>query len=618
MLNAVKSAFGGKTKLLVFLFLAGSITQSLLFAQFTQQGPKLVGTGATTGADQGYSVAISSDGNTAIVGGPYDNSTDGAVWIFTRSGGVWTQQGPKLVGTGGVCGSGYCPQQGWSVAISSDGNTAIEGGWFDSVGVGAVWVFTRSGGVWTQQGPKLVGTGGVGSPAQGWSIAISSDGNTAIVGGDLDNNGIGAVWVFTRSGGVWTQQGTKLVGTGGVGYPQQGYSVAISSDGNTLVEGGKLDNSGAGAIWIFTRSGGVWTQQGPKLIGIGAIGLAGQGSSVSISSDGNTAIEGGYYDNSQAGAVWVFTRGGGVWTQQGAKLVGIGAVGNSQQGVSVSISSDGNTTIEGGNNDNNNAGAVWVFTRSGGVWTQQGPKLVGTGAVGTNNVFQGFSVAISSDGNTAIEGGFADNNHAGAVWVFVQAAPSAPILFSPANNSLGQGLSLNLVWYRSAGASTYRVQLSTDTGFTTLIVNDSTVTDSVKAVTGLLNNTLYYWRVNAKNPVGTSSYSGIWHFTTALVGITNNNNEIPKEFKLYNNYPNPFNPSTVIHFDIPKQSFTKLIVYDVLGKEISTLVNQQLQPGTYEVNWNASNEPSGIYFYKLSATGGAGNYIDVKKMVLIK
>jgi len=239
-------------------------------AQFTQQGAKLVGTGASGAAEQGNSVALSADGNTALVGGTYDNSNAGAVWVFARSGGVWTQQGAKLVGTG----AGGAAAQGWSVALSADGNTALVGGLADSFDAGAVWVFTRSGGVWTQQGSKLVGTGAVGSAWQGASVALSADGNTSLVGGSLDNSDAGAVWVWTRSGGVWTQQGSKLVGTGASGNAGQGNSVALSADGNTALVGGLADSFDAGAVWVFTRSGGVWTQQGAKLVGTGAIGVA--------------------------------------------------------------------------------------------------------------------------------------------------------------------------------------------------------------------------------------------------------------------------------------------------------------------------------------------------------
>ena len=189
-------------------------------AQFTQQGNKLVGSGAVGSANQGYSVALSHDGDTTIVGGPYDNSEIGAAWVFTRGNGVWAQQGPKLVGNDAAGMS----IQGSSVALSADGNTAIMGGRSDNADVGAAWVFTRSNGVWTQQGNKLVGS-------------VRSGGLSRLLGRAFrrrqyshrrracDDNGagrLGAAWVFTRSNGVWTQQGNKLVGTGAVGAAHQG------------------------------------------------------------------------------------------------------------------------------------------------------------------------------------------------------------------------------------------------------------------------------------------------------------------------------------------------------------------------------------------------------------
>jgi hypothetical protein len=440
---------------LVLILATLLFSSQLAFAQFVQQGPKLVGTGAVGGAEQGNSVALSGDGNTALVGGPIDDPA-GAAWVFTRSGGVWTQQGDKLVGSGAI----GTPAQGISVALSADGNTAIVGGSFDNNGIGAAWVFTRSGGIWTQQGSKLVGTGAIGPAAnQGSSVALSTDGNTAIVGGPGDNrfdscdDGIGAAWVFTRSGGVWTQQGDKLVGIGAVGPAGQGGSVGLSADGNTAIVGGGADNNGIGAAWVFTRSGGVWTQQGDKLVGSGAVGSANQGS-VALSADGNTAIVGGGADNSGTGAAWVYTRSRGVWTQQGSKLVGTGAIGGANQGSSVSLSADGNTAIVGGPVDNflegsgDRIGAAWVFTRSGGVWTQQGDKLVGSGAVGgaVGGAGQGWSVALSGDGNTAILGGQDDNSFIGAAWVFVQSPPMA----TTTHDYNGDGKS-DILWRDTSG-----------------------------------------------------------------------------------------------------------------------------------------------------------------------
>jgi hypothetical protein len=397
-------------------------------AQFTQQGPKLVGTGAVAASQQGVSIALSGDGNTAIVGGRSDNFLAGAAWVYTRSGTVWTQQGGKLVGAGAVGPA----EQGSSVALSGDGNTAVVGGSSDNLGAGAVWVYTRSGGIWTQQGSKLIGTGvvGHGDAEQGSSVALSADGNTAIVGGPGDSAGNGAAWVFTRSGGVWAQQGSKLVGTGGgvVGVGIQGASVALSADGNTAIVGGPGDNA-VGAAWVYTRSNGVWIQQGSKLVGTGAVANAAQGWSVALSADGNTAIVGGpYYDfyGTGLGAAWVYTRSGGVWAQQGSKLAGTGAIGRALEGWSVALPGDGNTAVVGGLLDNSGIGAVWVFTRSGGVWAQQGSKLVGTGAVGPYNAAQGLSVALSADGNTSATGGPGDNSGTGAAWVFVQ----PPVPFS--------------------------------------------------------------------------------------------------------------------------------------------------------------------------------------------
>src|SRR5262249_40627329 len=141
----------------------------------------------------------------------------------------------------------------------------------------------------SQQGPKLVGTGASGAAQQGASIVLSADGNTAIVGGPADSSGQGAVWVYTRSSGVWTQQGSKLVGTAASGADQQGSSVALSSDG-TAILGGPDDNNGQGAAWVYAWNGSAWTPQGNKLVGTGANGAAQQGSSVSLSSGGSMAF----------------------------------------------------------------------------------------------------------------------------------------------------------------------------------------------------------------------------------------------------------------------------------------------------------------------------------------
>jgi len=382
-------------------------------ALYIQQGAKLVANNGVGAPGQGRSVSISADGNTAIVGGYLDNSNTGAAWIYTRSNGVWTQ-GQKLIGTG----PNGPANQGFSVAISADASTAIVGGYFDASGVGAVWVYTQSVvGEWSQQGQKLVGTGGVGTSEQGFSVALAADGNTAIVGGRDDNSITGAAWIFVRSvSGAWSQQGLKLIGSGASGVAAQGQSVALSADGNTALVGGNTDAGDVGAAWVYTRSVGVWNQQGPKLVGTGAAGISEQGQSVSLSSDGNTAILGGPADDDHIGAAWVFTRTGGVWSQQGDKLVGTVEVGLSQQGWSVALSGNANVALVGGYVDNSGIGAIWAFTQIGGAWVQQGSKFSGSVPAGGSQ--QGWSLSVSADGSTIITGGPNDNGSIGAAWVF--------------------------------------------------------------------------------------------------------------------------------------------------------------------------------------------------------
>jgi RHS repeat-associated protein len=389
---------------------------------FVQQGGKLLGSSEIGEGACGSSVALSGDGNTALVGCLGDNKNIGAAYVFIRSGVTWSQQA-KLTGTEA---EGHF---GATVALSTDGNTAL------FTGGGGGWVFTRSEGKWTQQGEKLKGSeqeAGLGS-----SAALSGDGNTAMLGAALDSKNVGAVWVFTRSEGKWTQQGKKLTGGEEVGEAAFGVSAALSSEGNTLVVGGPSDNivngvNNRGAVWVFTRSEGKWTQQGKKLVPNDEVNKhflpeADFGYSVSLSGDGNTALISGNRDNGSVGAAWVFTRSEGKWTQQGSKLTGgISEPGNKEFpgaglfGTSVALSSDGKTALIGGIGAEDYVSvpvyvdAAWVFKLSGSTWSQEGPPVIDGDETGEF----GRSVALSSEGTTALVGAPGDNENIGLADVF--------------------------------------------------------------------------------------------------------------------------------------------------------------------------------------------------------
>jgi FG-GAP repeat len=489
-------------------------------------------------SEQGFSVAISADGNTAVTGGDFDNNHDGAVWVYTRNNNRWLQQGSKLVGTGAT-GTGAA--QGYAVAISADGATIIEGGVGDNGFTGAAWIFTRdANGAWTQQGNKLVGSGSLiinsTTPEQGYSVGLSADGNTAIIGGRRDNNYIGAAWIFKRNGGAWGEQ-VKLVGSGYIATKdvqgtlqyhgvQEGSAVSVSADGNTVAIGGVSDNNDVGAVWIFTQSGNNWSQQGNKLTGSGGLRSNGgiqQGTSVALSADGNTLITGGPFDTdglsntNGGGASWIFTRSGNIWQQEGNKLFATDATAGAGQGWSVSLSADGNTALVGAPTDSISTGAAWTFTRTNGNWVQDGHKLVGTGAVGAAN--QGSSAALSADANTAIIGGPGDYYQSqGASWLFADSTNAIllaqAVKFCPpaSSNTLNADLS----------GTTYQWQVSNGNAFSNLS-NTSTYsgTTTSQLVINQLSSSAYGFRYRCITD-GVYGYEFIAKFEDSWTGTSSN------------------------------------------------------------------------------------------------
>ena len=164
----------------------------------------------------------------------------------------------------------------------------------------------------------------------------------------------------------------------------------------------------------------------------------------------------------------------------------------------------------------------------------------------------------------------------------------------------------------------YDVEYSKNSDFSnSTVVKD--IPEKVASLNGLDKNSTYYWRVLSKNTQGTSNYSQAASFNTGTVTDVKEEQVIPAEFSLSQNYPNPFNPTTVIKFSIPNSQFVTLKVYDMLGREIRTLLNSEKNAGTYSIDWNADNDlglkvASGMYIYRITA----GNFVATKKMVLIK
>ena len=392
-----------------------------------------------------------------------------------------------------ACGGGNQGHTGSSIVFSGDGNTMIVGAPYESSGArgvngnqndnsvyasGAVYVFTRSGTTWTQQAYLKASNTGQGDHF-GSSVAISRNGTTLAVAaywessratginGDQSDNSLpqaGAVYVFTRTGATWAQQAyIKASNTGrpGVGDEigdgdQFGYSVALNGDGSTLAVGAISEDSGArevngnqnddskqsaGAVYVFTRNGTTWTQQAYLKTHNADPGDM-FGFAMALSLDGDTLVSSAFDerggarsingpdDNTSggAGALYVFGRKSGTWKQD-AYVKGSRTEPTDQLGYSVAISDDGNTIAAGAGDedcltpginppgcDNDSpprgaaniwVGAAYIFVRSGATWTEQ--AFIKASNARPYNSF-GVKLALSGDGNTLAVAAYLEDN----------------------------------------------------------------------------------------------------------------------------------------------------------------------------------------------------------------
>ena len=416
---------------------------------WTQEEKLLASDGAP---DDFFGTSVSVAGDTAAVGAPFADTpggfgfNTGAAYMFARTGTTWTEQQklrPPDPAAGDVFGS----------ASALSGETLVVGAPLDdtlgAVDSGAVYVFVRSGGAWALQ-QKVRPYEPAPGERFGWSVAVSGD--TLVVGAPAPGL-VGAAYVFQRfATTTWVQQ-QKLVAA--AASTEFGRSVAVS--GNTVVVGAPLGGAAAaGSAYVFVRSGAVWTEQQNLVASDGATTDA-FGSSVSIS--GETVAVGAPDDDApatDAGSVYVFVRSGGTWTEQ-QKLLSDGAQGN-LLGYSVSVSRD---TVVGGAPDHDapggqDAGAAYVFVRSGSTWTEQQKLFASDGAPGDS---LGSSSSISGD--RLMVGARHDDTpggpDAGSAYLFVRTGTTwteQPKLLAPdgtANDEFGVAVSVsgNLV---AAGA----------------------------------------------------------------------------------------------------------------------------------------------------------------------
>ena len=354
----------------------------------------------------GNSVSVSGD--TAVIGAADKNAYQGAAYVFVQSGGIWSQQ-QELIASDGTGNDAF----GSSVSVSGD--TAVIGASGKNTGQGAVYVFVRSGGVWTQQ-QELTASDGAPRDNFGWSVSLS--GNTAVIGASGKSESVGAAYVFALTGGVWRQKQKLSASDGAVGDK---FGCSVSLGGDTALVGAAGKNSSKGAAYVFVESGTAWTQRQELTASDGA---AGDWFGGSVSLSGNTALIGAWAktvdSQAQQGAAYVFTQGSGVWSQQRELTASDAAAGDSF-GSSVSLTGD--TAAIGAPGKTANQGAVYVFVESGSAWSQLQELIASDGAA-----YDGFGYSVSLIDGAVVVGALNKavnwQGFQGAAYVFTGTQPS--------------------------------------------------------------------------------------------------------------------------------------------------------------------------------------------------
>ncbi len=303
---------------------------------------------------------------------------------------------------------------------------------------------------------------------------------------------------------------------------------------------------------------------------------------------------------------------------------------------------------QGGEFESANGGMGWV-----GADTKPTGGVINAEAAAGKAIFVGTPggvYASGDEGNTWVraDSGLASTSvksmivydstvfvglYAGSVWKrplsqILALLPPRPVSISPLEDSTVVVSPVTLKWESAPGASYYEVEIAADSGFTKLLKDTSSVTSTSLVFQGISSHNTYYWRVRSWKPQLAGEWSGVSVFSTgALTGI-NSSLHLPSTFDLSQNYPNPFNPTTVISYQLSAESRVSLKVYDVLGRLVRTLVNNEVEKmGRYDVLFNGSDLPSGVYFYRIVArpinrtesnSGTKTVFEAVKKFMLLK
>jgi hypothetical protein len=408
------------------------------------------------------------------------------------------------------------------------------------------------------------------------------------------------VFKSTNNGVNWIQVNTGLTNLGV-------FSLDISKSNPNILACGTTNGGTSPGIYVTTNAGTSWTY---SVTGITDT-LAIQALAIDPVNPNNMYV--GLFTgtgNSPVG-MWRTTNGGANWL---AASTGMGAIKNI---LSIAINPLNPNVIYAGTSfdflastgpqkiyKSVNAGVSWTDASTGlpSLTTDINPvRTLSISNVDTAVVLAGLFM------NSTTNGGMFFTSNGGVLWTKIQTGLPSVVGTLCRSCLIRPGASNE--FYAGFDAGGIYKTTNRGTSWTTFSGGSLTAASTIRAIT--FRATSSDSTVFAGASVGAI---GVHEYSYNLVGITNPGSNIPKDFALHQNYPNPFNPSTNVVFDIPKASFVNITVFDVSGKVVKTLVNEQKTEGTYNVMFNASSLSSGIYFYKITV----GNFTATKKMILVK
>ena len=369
-----------------------------------------VGAGDGAAGDE-FGISVAVDGETALIGASYENGGQGAAYVFTQSGGSWTEA-QKLTASDGIANDWF----GQSVAL--DGDTAVIGApQYLNFGNGTAYVFTRTGGSWSES-QKLSADDGAGRDQFG--IAVAVDAGDVLVGAYGAAFYQGAAYAFVESGGSWAQT-QKLVASDASQNADFGVSLAL--DGTTALIGAYGDASYQGAAYVFGSSGGTWSQT-QKLIA--SDGAANAHFGISVALDGSGALVGAegatVGANSHQGEAYLFSNTGTTWSET-QRLVASEGVAWDYFGRSVAL--EGPNALIGAYGVNAQQGGAYLFTSTGGEWTETAPLTASDGVGGDQ-----YGIWVALSGTTALVGASGADSFQGAAYFYALPAGANDTIFT--------------------------------------------------------------------------------------------------------------------------------------------------------------------------------------------